>query len=109
MRHYMRMLRVVSRRTTRRLLPANMGYDVAQEDVLSELVNMSGDDNTVQLASVILMRRFFELSRCTDSGVEALVSELLVRLMASMVVHNCVSILRDFIHHASAIEPPDVL
>lgn len=105
----MRLLRVVSRRTSRCLLPARMRCDIAQEDVLSELVNISGDDNTIELASVILMRRLFELSKREGRGIQSLVSELLVRLMASMIVHNCVSILRDFIHHASAIEPPHVL
>ena len=109
MRHYIRMLRVVSMRTSRRLRSADMQCDIAQEDVLSELVNMSGDDNTIQLASVILMRRFLEFSRHEDSGLSALASELLARLVASMLVHKCVSVLRDFIHHASAIEPPHVL
>ena len=109
MRHYMRTLRVVSMRASRRLTSSNIQCDIAREDVLSELVNISGDDNTIQLASVILLRRFLEFSRRECSGLSAVVPELLVRLMASMIVHKCVSVLRDFIHHASAIEPPHVL
>lgn len=80
-----------------------MRFDIAREDVLSELVNVSGDDNTQQLLGVILLRRISQiLLREQDvAGPYYLVSEILVRVVASMMMHHCMTAVRDFLHVTS--------
>lgn len=105
--HCVRRVCVLSRRTTRRIIPTRMRYDMAQEDVLSEIVNVSGDDNTAQLIAVILMRQL--LSPWDAREVDRVVAEVLVRVVASWMVHVCVSVVRDFLHVTSTLDPPHVL